>query len=451
MKHQITEQTIMFMSIVKWTLLATITGAVVGVGVHYFLTLLAGASAWTASFPYYYLALPAAFMVSIILVKYFAPNAKGHGTEKVIEAFHKNNGHIEPKVIPIKVLATIITIAAGGSVGKEGPSAQIGSGIASLMADLLHLDEHDRKKILVCGVSAGFATVFGTPIAGAIFGIEILFVGRILYDVLLPSLVAGITGYEVAVALGTVPFHETIASLPKTFNFAPLFAAGILFGLMGLLLIKSLHLLEGMVQKIKIWEPWKGVMGGFLILALLPLTHTTYLGLGTPVLEAALKGANMPWYTAFGKILFTDLTLAFGGSGGVITPIFFIGATAGNAFAVLLHLSPEFYAAMGMVGLVAATANAPISAILMASEIFGPAVLLPAAVVCSLSFLINGHNSIYPSQILAMKKSLSLDVEVGKEIEHVTSHLAPHHPHAVAHARRLQSTLHSFAKSSPHA
>ena len=441
MRKHLREQTVMFMSIVKWTILAAATGALVGAGVHYFISALDLSSRLAASLPYYYLALPFAFVASILLVQRFAPNAKGHGTEKVIEAVHKKSGRIEPKVIPVKVLATIITIAAGGSVGKEGPSAQIGSGLASLLADFLKLDDHDRRKIVICGISAGFAAVFGTPIAGAIFGIEILFIGRILYDVLLPSLVAGIMSYEVTTALGTVPFHDTLTTLPKSFNFPLFFLAGLVFGLTALLFIKSLAYIEHRVDQIKIAKPWKGVIGGFILIGLVSIFHTTYLGLGTKTLESALQGESLPWYAFLAKILFTDITLAFGGSGGVIAPMFFVGSTAGHTFATIFGADPKLFSAMGMVAIVAAAANAPISAILMASEIFGPAVLLPAAIISSISFLINGHNSIYPSQILAMKKSLSLDVEVGEEIRDVTASLAPHHPKVIAQMNKVRSSL----------
>lgn len=145
------------------------------------------------------------------------PDAEGHGTDKIIEAIHKCSGRIKLLVVPVKLVATIITLVAGGSAGKEGPCAQIGAGLASAFADLLRVDEQDRKKLVICGISAGFASVFGTPIAGAIFGLEVLFVGNIMYDVLLPSFVAGITGYRVAWLLGAKHFHRNL-------NFVPTFS-----------------------------------------------------------------------------------------------------------------------------------------------------------------------------------------------------------------------------------
>jgi len=203
MKSRITESTLLFISVVKWVALASGAGAVVGAATAVFLGLLHAATGAAGGFPYYWLLLPAALFASSLLTWYFARDARGHGTEKVIEAVHKRSGRIPLKVVPVKLLATIITLACGGSAGKEGPCAQIGAGLTSAISGLLRFNDRDRRKLVICGISAGFAAVFGTPIAGAIFGVEVLFVGAIMYEVLLPSFIAGITAYQVASAMGT--------------------------------------------------------------------------------------------------------------------------------------------------------------------------------------------------------------------------------------------------------
>jgi H+/Cl- antiporter ClcA len=160
----------------------------------------------------------------------------------------------------------------------------------------------------------------------------------------------------------------------------------------------------------------KGILGGIVLIGLAFLFSVRYLGLGLDTIESALEGGKIPWSAAGAKMLFTSITLNFGGSGGIVTPIFFIGATAGNVFGRALGLDPAVFAAIGMVSLLAGAANTPIAASIMAVEMFGPAVAPYAAVACVISFLMTGHRSVYPSQILSMSKSSSILVEKGREI-----------------------------------
>lgn len=198
MPKRLAEQSVLFISVMKWVVLATAVGAIVGLSTSGFLIALNVSIRFTNRFPYFFLLLPVAFLLSAMIIRVFAPDAKGHGTEKVIEAVHKRSGKIDGAVVPVKLIATIITLAMGGSAGKEGPCAQIGGGLCSLFSDLFRFDAKDRKKLVICGISAGFAAVFGTPIGGAIFGVEVLFIGGLLYDVLLPSFIAGITSFDSA-------------------------------------------------------------------------------------------------------------------------------------------------------------------------------------------------------------------------------------------------------------
>ncbi len=418
MKKQLAEQSILFISILKWIVLSTAVGVIVGASTAYYLKMLAY-SIKSHNFTYYYLFLPVAMFLSALVIKYFAPNAEGHGTEKVIEAVHKQSGKIRWQVIPIKLIATLFTIAAGGSVGKEGPAAQIGGGISSLFADLLKFDKNDRKKFVICGISAGFAAVFGTPIAGAIFGVEVLFIGSILYDVLLPSFIAGIVAYQTSVAMGIRYFHHNITNIP-TFSsqlFFKVLILGIIFGLVSFALIETLKAAEYIANKIKIWKPLKGLIGGIVIVLFTVIFHwTRYLGLGMNDIHFALNGMASNWYDPFLKIIYTSITLGFGGSGGIVTPIFYIGATSGASLSHLFNINVDILAAIGMVSLLSGAANTPIAASIMAVELFGPALAPYAAIAGIVTYIMTGHRSVYPSQILAIKKSESIEVEIGKEI-----------------------------------
>ncbi|MEO8513295.1 MAG: chloride channel protein, partial [Ignavibacteria bacterium] len=328
-------------------------------------------------------------------------------------------GKIKAKVVPVKMAATLITLAFGGSAGKEGPCAQIGAGIGSSISDIFNLAPKDRKKIVVCGISAGFAAVFGTPIAGAIFGVEVLAIGSLLYDVLLPSFISGITAYEISSNLGINYFHNPIILSPvinESF-LLKMFLGGVFFGFCSMLFIEALHYTEKISFKIRIWKPLKAFLGGLFLVGLTYIFSTQYLGLGLDTIEANLKGEQVIWYAFLIKILFTVITLNFGGSGGIITPIFFVGSAAGSVYAKLTNLDTSTVSSIGMVALLAGCANTPISASIMSVELFGPSMAPYATVACIISFLITGHRSVYPSQILSFKKSASMDIELGKEIE----------------------------------
>jgi len=421
MKHIITEESILFASVFKWVVLASCTGVIVGLSTTVFLMLLSLTTSVADHYKYTFLILPVALFLSSLLTKYLAPDAEGHGTEKVIEAIHKKASIIPFAVIPVKLIATVITLAIGGSAGKEGPCAQIGAGLSSLFAKLLKFNESDRRKLVICGISAGFATVFGTPIAGAIFGVEVLFVGNLLYDVLLPSFVAGVTAYQVSSFFGIPYLHFSPIVIPtvnEKLLLKVIFAA-VIFGFFSILLINGMREGRRLSRKLQIWSPAKGIIGGCLLVLLTFIFGSQYLGLGLPTMSACLNGQNVSWYAPFLKILFTSITLNFGGSGGIVTPIFFIGATAGTVVANLLQMDTGMLAAVGFVCLLAGATNTPIAASIMAVEMFGSSVGPYAAVACVVSYLMTGHRSVYPSQLLAVKKSSSIDIELGKEMHHV--------------------------------
>ncbi|HTP66307.1 MAG TPA: chloride channel protein [Geobacteraceae bacterium] len=426
MKDKFTEQITLLLSVIKWSLYATIVGVLVGTGTTLFLKALAWSSKYIESFSWYYYFLPLTLIASTLLVTRLAPEAAGHGTEKVIEAVHQRMGRIPFKVVPVKLLATVITLAGGGSAGKEGPCAQIGAGLASSFASLLRLDDVDRRKLVICGISAGFATVFGTPIAGALFGVEVLVLGQMLYDVLFPSFVAGIIGYHVAVTMGAQYAHPPLCLPPQVTggNIVEMVLLGIWCGLIALFFIEAMNLSHRYSERFLKNKFLQAAVGGGLLVLIAVIASPRYLGLGIDTLDAGWKGNALPMGAFFWKSVATSITLGCGGSGGVVTPIFFIGTSAGNLFAQLFN--PHYiaaFSAIGMVALLAGAANTPIAASVMAIEMFGPNIAADAAVACMVSFLIVGYRSIYPSQLLGIRKSESLPVTTGApigEFDHAT-------------------------------
>ncbi len=424
-KH-ITESFLIFVSIFKWLVLAIGTGVLVGASTALFLKTLDWSIHFASGYTYYFLLLPLAFLLCAVLVNYLAPDAKGHGTEKVIEAVHKHTGRIKPIVVPIKFIATVITIALGGSAGKEGPSAQIGAGTASILADLLRLNDNERKKLVICGISAGFASVFGTPIAGAIFGVEVLFAGRLLYDVLLPSFIAGLVSYQMTSHLGVTYFYHPI-------NFVPVFSraffidviiGGILFGICAIIFIEIVKAIEKYSDKLSPNKLIKAVLGGTILVILAFVFSKEYLGLGLDGIKSMLEGNGTHWYSFILKPVFTGVTLGFGGSGGMITPVLFTGAASGTLVASLLHLDTATFAAIGLVSVLAGATNTPIASSIMAIELFGPLIAPYAAMSCVISYFMTGHRSVYPSQVFIIKKSQFINFDAGTEVGEIKTEIS---------------------------
>ncbi len=395
-------------SLAKWIPLAVGAGVIVGAAAAGFLLLLEGAIRRVGALPpWRHALLPLGLFLSWGLVAFFAPDAAGHGTEKVIEAIHRREGRIPLGVVPVKLIATILTLASGGSAGKEGPCAQIGAGLMSSAASLLRFDGVDRKKLVVCGISAGFASVFGTPLAGAVFGVEVLTVGQMLYDVLLPSFLSGVVAYLTAVNLG-VTYSMPALSLSPDLSFGGILwavAAGLFFGGVSRLHIGLLAWGEGVFREAPLPRWGRPLAGGAVLLLLAAAFGSSYLGLGTETIDRAVRGGGIPLAAFLLKSLFMAVTLSCGGSGGVVTPTFFVGATAGSAFARVLGRDPGLYSALGLVGVLAAAANTPIAATVMAAELFGGETAALAGVACVVAFMAGGHRSLYPSQILARPKS----------------------------------------------
>ncbi len=399
---------IVLMSTLKWFFLATIAGLLVGLAATVFLRTLDFGVNKVYAWNNHFLLIPLAFVLSIFIVRTFAPDAKGHGTDKIIEAIHKKAGLIEAKVIPVKLVATLITLILGGSAGKQGPCAQIGAGVASVFAKITRMKELDRKRFVLCGISAGFSAVFGTPIAGAVCAGEVIFVGRFSYREFLPSLVASYFSFFVTRYFGVTHLIYNIEfeignDIGLVFHMLFL---GIFIGVVAIIFITLMTGIEHGVEKIKISPYIKGILGALVLVGIVVATGSLdYIGLGTHVIDDALAGNAIAGEASFLKMLTTSVTLGTGGSGGVLSPIFYIGSTAGNFWAQLMSKDIALFSAIGMIAFLAATTNTPLAAILLGMELFGVKVGSFGSIACAVSYLIVGHMSVYPSQVLKENKT----------------------------------------------
>lgn len=423
------EIVVLLVEVTRWLILASVTGVVVGLSTTGILKCLDLLLHVASLYSYGLYLLPFGLMLSSWITSSLAPEAGGQGLERLIQAIHYRSGKIHAKVIPAKLIATLLTIGVGGSAGTIGPCAQIGGGLASIFSSVCRLGDSDRKTLVICGISAGFAAVLGAPIAAAFFGVEALFVGALAYQVLLPSVIAAMVSHQIALAFGIQYWNFSLDSV-QSFSisiFPWVIAGGIIFGLCAILLIEGITLGTRLSLRVKAPPVLKGLLGGLLILGVVLLTSQKVLGLGLDGIQGTIRGEHVVWYLFLIKILVTSITLNFGGSGGVILPVCFIGSTAGALLGTLFNLPSDLFAALGLAGLLAAAINTPITAVLLAIELFGLPVGTYAIVICSISFLISGHRSAIPTQLLAINKALAIQTTLKEEISKTKPEIEPWH------------------------
>lgn len=428
------EPVILLATIVQWLVLASLTGLVVGSGVSLFLHSLFFMTDKSATMPvwFYWFSLPAAGLLNGLLILYgYRWLGSADTKDSIFAAVHEQSGRMPWRTILIKPIAAIITLASGGSAGKEGPCSHLGASLASGLGQLFRLNSQLRKRIVACGVSAGFASVFGTPIAGAIYGVEMLIIGRIRHDFLFPALIAGVTSYQVSKYLG-IPYQTYFIEVLPDFSeslFLQIVFIGILSGLVARIFVDMIYAIRNLFYKIQhkynIWPPIMPLFGGIILAILIVYIPTDYFGLSLPLMDRALHGEAMPLFGFFWKILLVAITLGSGFYGGIVTPQFVIGAIAGNAFAYMLGINPVLGAAVGLVAVVAAASNTPLAAILMGVELFGGAAgTLYVAGAAIAAYLIIGHRSVYPDQRLGHAKSSWMRVQAEIPVSQEKTHLS---------------------------
>ena len=418
MIRQLSEEGILVIHVAKWLLLATAVGLLVGMSSTGFVLLLQSIVDMGSRATWTYWLLPLGLALSAWLTSTVAPEARGQGIERVIRAIHLDSGKIKWQIIPAKLTATLLTIGTGGSAGNVGPCVQIGSGLSSLLADILRVDSFDRKTLVICGLSAGFASILGAPLAGAIFGIEALFVGSLTYPVLFPSAVAALVGYMTASFLGMPPMNFMSSSFPSFDPHLLMFSlvGGLIFGLVSIVFVECLNGGKRLLYYFPASPPLQGVIGGALLLGIAWLATPEVLGLGKETIQRALEGGTIVWALILGKILTTALTLNIGGSGGIVLPLCFVGATTGSALGWIFGQDPSLFAALGLTAILAGAINVPLTAILLGLELFGIASGPYLLLSCTIAYLLSGHRSAIPTQLLQFSKAPALQASTNQEI-----------------------------------
>lgn len=389
----------------KWGLLGLIMGLLggaIGAGFHHalhFVTHVRGEHPWLIFL------LPAGGLLTIGLYRLLKLQGN-RGTNEIIDAV-LNGERLKPAIAPGIFLATAMTHLFGGSAGREGAALQLGGSVASMLSRPLGLKDEERTVLIMSGMSAVFAGLFGTPLTATLFTMEFASVGTIFSPALLPCYLAAFTAASLSGRLGvhaeTVMLEE-IVEFTATTNFRILILAAAI-AMMGIAMCWLFHQAEHLAAK-HLPNPWVriAVGGGAVLLLTLLVGDHRYNGAGMDMALAAV-GGSADWYDCFLKLLFTALTLAAGFKGGEIVPTFCIGATLGCVLGSALGLDPGFAAALGLIGLFCCVTNSPIAAIILSVEMFGSANLYLFAFVCVIAFVLSGNWGLYASQIIQFSKA----------------------------------------------
>lgn len=406
--------------ILKWILITAIIGVCIGSASALFLHSLDFVTNYRESHVWIITFLPVAGLLIGLLYYYYGKEANA-GNNLLIDTIHKPEKRIPFRMAPLVFLGTVATHLFGGSAGREGTAIQMAAAIADVFRKPFRLTAEDSRILLVAATAAGFGSVFGTPFAGAIFGLEFYLIGRLRYNALLPALLASVIADWVTKAWQAEHTHYRISFVPdiSPLNLLYIIFAGVAFGLCAVLFSKGIHYVTNVFKtKIK-YPPLRPFIGGVIVIvAVWAIDTTDYIGLGIPVIVDSFDNQLVP-YAFLLKIAFTIVTLAAGFKGGEVTPLFFIGAALGNTLSLFIPLPMALLAGVGFVAVFAGATNTPIACSIMAIELFGGGCGVYAAIACVISYLISGHTGIYGKQIVGEPKYGKYLHEKGRHLDEI--------------------------------
>lgn len=389
---------------IKWIALACLVGTVVGGIGTLFSYCVEKATQYRTANGWLVWLLPVGGL-AIVFCYQIAKMSHDKGTNRVLESV-RSREQLSGKMAPLIFVSTVITHLFGGSAGREGAALQLGGSLGYQIGKWMYLDEKDLRIITMCGMSAGFAALFRTPLTAAVFSMEVISVGVMYYAALVPCVIAGLIGYSISGFFGMpAPFYP-IQGIPNL-HFVPVLQVlllSILCAGLSILFCMALHQSGKLYKKYLKNKYLRIVVGGILVIALTYMFRTTdYLGVGMNIIQTAMTGSSKPEAFVL-KMLFTVITLGAGYKGGEIVPAFFVGATFGNAVGGLIGLNPTFGAAVGLMAVFCGVTNCPMTAFFISVELFGINGAFYYLLAAAVSYMLSGYYGLYSKQKIVYSK-----------------------------------------------
>lgn len=389
------------LSLPKWILICALVGIFSGSASAFFLVSLEWVTQFRIQHDWIIWLLPfGGFLVG--LSYYYWGESVAKGNNLLLEEYESPKKVIPFKMAPLVLLGTLLTHLFGGSAGREGTAVQMGGAIADQFSKFFNLDHSERRILIILGISAGFASVFGTPLAGAIFALEVLYFSKINFKSILLSFLVAYAAYFTVEFWQIKHTHYSIPTIPELSlnNIIFTLIVGVLSGFAALLFSRSTHFWGSLFSKNIKYPPLRPVIGGVVLaIAIAGLGFTKFSGLGVPVIVDSFSNPNQ-WYDFLLKILFTGFTLGAGFKGGEVTPLFFVGATLGSALSTVIPMPIALLAGIGFVAVFSGTTHTPIACTVMGMELFGIAPGIFIAIACTIAYFSSGSVGIYKSQIV---------------------------------------------------
>jgi H+/Cl- antiporter ClcA len=407
----------------RWTAIILPIAVAIGSMVALFLWLLTVAIHYRFSHPWLLYLLPLVGVVIHFSYKLYGQSAE-RGNNLILDEIHDPGAGVPKRMAPLILVTTVITHLFGGSAGREGTAVQIGGSLANWIGSQLKLDAADMRIVLTAGVAAGFGAVFGTPLAGTIFALEVLVIGRIQYTAILPCLIAAVIGDATVAAWGVqhtqyqiryITTEQTIFGHHLAVNFwllLKVMVASAFFGLTAYVFAKAVHSIKTITNSL-VTKSWMIPVGGGTIIILLTLMigKPDYLSLGVDAeypgavtIVSAFEQGGAHFFSWLWKLIFTAITLGTGFKGGEVTPLFYIGATLGNTLANIMDAPVSLFAALGFIAVFAGATNTPLACTIMGIELFGSQHALFFAIACFTAYYFSGKTGIYSAQKLTEPK-----------------------------------------------